>query len=420
MQTITTIGLDIAKSVFQIHGVDAEGNVIFRRQFKRRYVLSFFQKLPSCLIGIEACASSHHWSRELQALGHTVRLMPPAYVKPYVKRHKNDATDAEAICEAVTRPNMRFVATKTPEQQSCLTLHRTRHLFIRQQTSVINAIRAHLAEFGIVAPVGRNGVEQLLSVAADSNDKRLPDVARACVVALGAQLQTLKAQILEFDRMIRAWHRSSEASRRLDDIPGVGPALATALVASIADPKAFRSGRDFSAWIGLVPKQNSSGGKDRLGSISKRGDRYLRSLFTTGALAVIRYAKIHGTKHRPWLTSLLARRPTKVAANVPPCLVGMEASNGAHYWARLLTELGHKVRLISPQFVAPYVKSNKNDRNDAEAICEAVSRPTMRFVPPKSPEQLAIQALHRIRQRLVQSRTRLATGSCRDHGTCDG
>ena len=314
MQTVTTIGLDIAKSVFQVHGVDAEGNVAIRRQIKRRYVLAFFQKLPPCLVGIEACASAHYWSRELQALGHTVRLMPPAYVKPYVKRHKNDATDAEAICEAVTRPNMRFVATKTTEQQSCLTLHRTRHLFIRQQTSVINAIRAHLAEFGIVAPVGRNGVEQLLGVAADASDKRLPEVARACVATLGAQLRMLKARILQFDRMITAWHKSSEASRRLDDIPGVGPVLATALVASVADPKVFRSGRDFSAWIGLVPKQNSSGGKDRLGSISKRGDRYLRSLFTTGALAVIRYAKIHGTRHRPWLTALLARRPTKVAA----------------------------------------------------------------------------------------------------------
>jgi len=314
MPTITTIGFDIAKSIFQVHCVDAEGKVILRRQLKRRYVLAFFEKLPACLVGIEACASAHHWSRELQAFGHTVRLMPPAYVKPYVKRHKNDATDAEAICEAVTRPNMRFVATKTPEQQSCLTLHRTRHLFIRQQTAVINAIRAHLAEFGIVAPVGRHGVEQLLGIAADVNDKRLPEVARACVAALGAQLRTLKEQILQFDRMITAWHRSSEASRRLDDIPGVGPALATALVASIADPKAFRSGRDFSAWIGLVPKQNSSGGKDRLGNISKRGDRYLRSLFTTGALAVIRYAKIHGTGHRPWLTALLARRPTNVAA----------------------------------------------------------------------------------------------------------
>ena len=314
MQTVTTIGLDIAKSVFQVHGVDAAGQVVVRRQLKRRYVLAFFEKLPPCLIGIEACASSHHWSRELQALGHKVRLMPAAYVRPYVKRQKNDAADAEAICEAVTRANMRFVETKTPEQQSCLMLHRTRHLFIRQQTAVINAIRAHLAEFGIVAPVGRNGVEELLGVVADASDKRLPEIARACLAALGAQLRMLKAQILEFDRMINAWHRSNETSKRLDEIPGVGPALATALVASVADPRAFRSGRDFSAWIGLVPKQHSSGGKDKLGGISKQGDRYLRSLFTAGALAVIRYAKIHGAKHRPWLTALLARRPTKVAA----------------------------------------------------------------------------------------------------------
>ena len=210
MQAITTIGLDIAKSVFQVHGVDAEGNVILRRQLKRRYVLAFFQKLPPCLVGIEACASSHHWSRELQALGHTVRLMPPAYVKPYVKRQKNDAADAEAICEAVTRASMRSVETKTPEQQSCLMLHRTRHLFIRQQTSVINAIRAHLAEFGVVAPVGRNGVEELIEVVADADDQRLPELARGCVAALGAQLRMLKAQIVEFDRRILAWHRSDE------------------------------------------------------------------------------------------------------------------------------------------------------------------------------------------------------------------
>jgi transposase len=314
MHTVTTIGLDIAKSVFQVHCIDAEDRVIIRRQLKRRYVLAFFAKLPPCLVGIEACASSHHWSRELKALGHTVRLMPPAYVKPYVKRQKNDAADAEAICEAVTRANMRFVATKTPEQQSCLTLHRTRHLFIRQQTAVINVIRAHLTEFGIVAPVGRKGVEELLDIVTDSSDKRVPEVARTCLAALGVQLRRLKEQILEFDRIIMAWHRSNEASRRLDAIPGVGPILATALVASIADPKAFRSGRNLSAWIGLVPKQHSSGGKDRLGSISKQGDRYLRSLFMAGALAVIRYAKINGTKHRPWLTALLARRPTKVAA----------------------------------------------------------------------------------------------------------
>src|SRR5258708_4811106 len=245
MQTITTIGLDIAKSVFQVHGIDRDGNVVVRRQLKRRYVVAFFQKLPPCLVGIEACASSHYWSRELRALGHTVRLMPPAYVKPHVKRHKHDAADAEAICEAVTRRNMRFVPTKTPEQQSCLMLHRTRHLFIRQQTAIINSIRAHLAEFGIVAPVGRRGVEQLLKVVADANDTRLPEIARACVAALGTQLLGLKEQIVEFDRMIIAWHRSNQTSKRLHCMPGVGPALATALVASIGDPKALRSGRDF-------------------------------------------------------------------------------------------------------------------------------------------------------------------------------
>jgi len=249
MQAITTVGLDIAKSVFQVHGIDAVGQVVIRRQLKRRYVLAFFQKLAPCLIGIEACASSHHWSRELQALDHTVRLMPPAYVKPYVKRQKNDATDAEAICEAVTRANMRFVATKTPEQQSCLMLHRTRHLFIRQQTSVINAIRAHLAEFGIVAPVGRHGMEELLHVVADVSDKRLPEVARACLAALGGQLRMLRAQILNFDRMIMVWHRSNETSKRLDELPGVGPTLATALVASVA-----------------IQRRSDRGGTSRLGS----------------------------------------------------------------------------------------------------------------------------------------------------------
>src|ERR671922_439373 len=197
MQTVTTIGLDIAKSIFQVHGVDAEGNVAVRRQLKRRYVLAFFQKLPSCLVGIEACASSHYWSRELQALGHSVRLMPPAYVKPYVKRQKNDMADAEAIFEAVTRANMRFVPTKTPEQQGGLVMHRTRHLLIRQQTSVINAIRGHLAEFGIVAPVGRKGVEDLLRVIADANDRRMPEVVRGCLAVLESQLLGLKKQILD-------------------------------------------------------------------------------------------------------------------------------------------------------------------------------------------------------------------------------
>jgi transposase len=264
MQTVTTIGLDIAKSVFQIHGIDGAGTVIIRRRLKRRYVLTFFEKLPGCIVGIEACATSHYWSRELTALGHTVRLMPPAYVKPYVKRQKNDAADAEAICEAVTRANMRFVETKTPERQACLMLHRTRHLFIRQQTSVINSIRAHMAEFGVVARVGRNGVEELLRVVADQTDRRLPEVARACIAALGVQLRMLKAQILEFDRRIMAWHRSNETSKRLDHIPGIGPALATALVASVPIPRP--SGRGGTSPPGSASCPSSTRAGARTGS----------------------------------------------------------------------------------------------------------------------------------------------------------
>lgn len=316
MRKISAIGLDIAKSVFQVHAVDEAGEVVCRRKLRRGQMLAFFAKIPPCLVGLEACATAHHWSRELQALGHDARMIPPAYVKPYVKRQKNDAADAEAICEAVQRPNMRFVPTKTPDQQACLTLHRTRALLIRQKTATINAIRAHLAEFGIVAPLGRQGVDALLDAIADPDvgEDELPRTARDCVLALGEHLETLKTQIVALDRRIAEWHRSHELSRRLDDIPGVGPALATALVASVGDAKAFRSGRDFSAWIGLTPKQNSSGGKERLGEITKQGDRYLRSLFVVGALAVIKQVKVRGASHRPWIAALLERRPTKVAA----------------------------------------------------------------------------------------------------------
>ena len=314
MQEITTIGLDIAKSVFQVHGIDASGAVITCRQLRRRQLLPFFKKLPRCLVGIEACATSHHWARELEKLGHEVRLMPPRYVKPYVKRNKNDAADAEAICEAVTRPTMRFVPIKTPEQQSVLMLHRTRQLYVRQRTTLINAMRAHLAEFGIVAGIGRNGVEKLLELITRGEDERLPSAARECLMALAAQLELVKRQILEADRRVRAWHRTSKTSKRLEAIPGVGPLVATALVASIPDPHVFRSGRDLSAWIGLVPKQNSTGGKERLGSISKAGNRYLRQLLVVGALSVIRRAKQLGYTRHPWLVRLMARRSTKVAA----------------------------------------------------------------------------------------------------------
>src|SRR4051794_41072522 len=254
----------------------------------------------SCRPGVlPETASMSGWDRGLRLVALLVARAPSTWpfgaVDAAGLRQASEVADAEAICEAVARANMRFVPTKTPEQQSCLMLHRTRHLFIRQQTAVINSIRAHLAEFGIVAPVGRKGVTELLHIVADPSDKRVPEVARACLAALGNQLLSLKEQIVEFDRMIMVWHRSNETSKRLHYIPGVGPLLATALVASVADPRTFRSGRNFSAWIGLVPTQHSSGGKDRLGSISKQGDRYLRSLFVAGALAVIRYAKIHGT-----------------------------------------------------------------------------------------------------------------------------
>lgn len=312
MEEISTIGIDIAKSVFQVHGIDAVGEVVVRRQLKRRQVLAFFAGLKPCLIGMEACATAHHWARELIKLGHEVRLMPPRYVKPYVKRNKNDAADAEAICEAVTRPTMRFVPVM--DQQSVLVLHRTRQLFIRQRTTLINSIHAHLAEFGIVAGIGRNGVEALLEVIAKGEEGIVPAEARACLLALAAQLELVKRQILAMDRRVMAWHRTNAISRQLEGIPGVGPLISTALVASIPDPKVFRSGRDLSAWIGLVPKQNATGGKEKLGSISKAGNRYLRQLLVVGALAVIRRAKQLGYTRYPWLVRLMERRAVKVAA----------------------------------------------------------------------------------------------------------
>jgi len=314
MEEVITIGIDLAKSVFQIHGVDAEGSVIIRRQLRRRQMLPFFEKQPPCLIGIEACATSHHWARQLVELGHQVKLMPPRYVKPYVKRNKNDMADAEAICEAVTRPSMRFVTIKTEEQQSVLMLHKTRQMFVRQRTMLINALRAHLAEYGIVAGVGRNGLETLLDVIADGDDDRVPPAAWDCLLALRAQLTLVKQQILQSDRRILACHRASEVSLRLEDIPGVGPLIASALVASIPDPHAFKTGRDLSAWIGLVPRQNSTGGKERLGHISKAGNRYLRSLLVVGAMSVICRAKKLGCTRRPWLAKIMERRSTKVAA----------------------------------------------------------------------------------------------------------
>ena len=313
MEQMATIGLDIAKSVFQVHGIGQSGAVVVQRRLRRSQVLGFFSKLSPCVVGIEACASSHFWAREIGALGHDVRLMPAAYVKPYVKRQKNDAADAEAICEAVTRPTMRFVPVKSPEQQSIMVLHKTRQMVMRQRTKLANTIRAHMAEIGIVAPIGRKGLELLLEIIGQDEDGRLPDASRSCLRMLADQFSMVKAHILELDRAIVADVRRNESAKRLMAIPGVGPLLASAMVAAVPDPAMFKSGRNLAAWIGLVPRQNSSGGKERLGGITKQGNRYLRQLLFVGAMAVIRYAERHGTR-RPWLVRLMARRQTKVAA----------------------------------------------------------------------------------------------------------
>jgi transposase len=313
MEGISTIGLDIAKHVFQVHGVDGAGATVLRRKLRRNEMLSFFSRLPACVIGIETCATSHHWARQLRAFGHDVRLMPASYVKPYVKRQKNDAADAEAICEAVTRPTMQFVPIKSEEQQGVLMLHRTRELMIRQRTMMINALRAHLAELGIIARQGNVGVK-LLTDLVESEDDSLPAMVRTALLPLTRQLDAVDARIAALDREILSWHRSNEASRRLETIPGVGPITASAIVATITDASLFRSGRHLSAWLGLVPRQNSSGGKERLGRITKKGDPYIRRLLVVGALSALRVSRKTGAKSIPGAASLSERKPYKLAA----------------------------------------------------------------------------------------------------------
>jgi transposase len=310
---VTTIGLDIAKNVFQVHGIDAAEKVVVRKQLRRSQVLAFFKALPPCLVGMEACATAHYWARELTQLGYRVRLMPAKDVKAYVKRNKNDAADAEAICEAVRRPTMRFVQVKSAEQQGRLMLHRTRDLLMRQRTQVINALRGHLAELGIVAAQGREGIKELLKIIASEEDARLPVDAHTSLVVLAAELQAMQTMIGSIEKRLMAQHRSNEASKRLESIPGIGVIGATAIIATVPDPKVFRSGRDMAAWIGLVPRQDSTGGKQKLGPISKQGDRYLRRILVVGACAVLRYARQKPEKY-PWLIQLLARKPFKVVA----------------------------------------------------------------------------------------------------------
>lgn len=309
---IKTIGLDLAKNVLQVHGVDDAGKVVLKKQVRRAQLLPFFAARPPCLVGMEACATAHHWARELSAFGHEVRLIPAQYAKAYVKRNKNDAADAEAICEAVTRPSMRFVAVKTVEQQAGLVLHRTRDLLIRQRTMLINALRGHLAEFGIIAPQGPQNIGKLVAVLQDETDERIPAFAREVLDLVVKQLASLAIPIEAVEAKIRSWFRTNQTCRRLATIPGVGPIVATALVATIGDPKAFASGRNFAAWLGLTPRQNSTGGKQRLGGITKRGDGYLRRLLLNGTQAVLRWSKT--AKADPWLDALGKRKPPMVVA----------------------------------------------------------------------------------------------------------
>jgi transposase len=310
---ITTIGFDLAKSVFQIHGIDATGQVVVGKLLRRSQMLPFFAKLPSCLVGMEACGTSHHWARELIKLGHEVRLMPPAYVKPYVKRGKTDAADAEAVCEAVTRPTMRFVPVKSREQQAALSMHRTRDLLVKQRTQLINMIRGLLAEFGVSIP---KGLERALLMARQIVEGKAPEVpfeATKIVGTLSQQALDTHVRLREIDRDLAVWLRGNDVARRLVTIPGIGPVGATALAASVADPHQFRSGRQFAAWLGLTPLQKSSGGKERLGRITKMGDKYLRKLLIVGMTSLVRQAKYSPGKINPRLAGLLARKPVRVA-----------------------------------------------------------------------------------------------------------
>src|SRR5262245_17988255 len=313
MPTLTTIGLDLAKKVIQVHGVDAEGKVVVARELKRKEVLAFFAKLPPCLLGMEACGSAHYWARQITKLGHTVKVMPPKYVKPYVKRGKTDAIDAEAICEAVGRPSMSFVPVKGVEQQGLSMLHSARSQLIGQRTQLINAVRGHLSELGIVAERGLLGLAELAAIVRDESDQRLPVAARASLMILVRQIETLSSEIASLDSSLWKENKASELGARLETVPSVGPVIASAFRARVTDAKLFENGRHLSAWIGLVPENDSSGGKVEQKGLSKTGDRYLRSLLVNGAMAVVRQAQKRPHKH-PGVAMLLGRMSAKQAA----------------------------------------------------------------------------------------------------------
>ena len=313
MEKITTIGLDLGKSVFQVHAVTEDGHIAVRRALRRSQVLEFFRHIKPCLIGMEACGSAHYWANVIGEFGHTVRLMPPAYVKPYVKRNKTDAADAEAICEAVTRPTMRFVPIKSPEEQAAGMVLKTRELLVRQRSQTANAMRAHMAELGIVAATGMTSIAKLIAILRDDRDGRLPNAARAALLEMADQIDKLTDKVELLDAKIIAGVKADDAARRLTTIPGVGPIIAATVRVAVQDPAAFRTGRDLAAWIGITPRASSSGGKERLGKISKRGNKQLRTLLIVGATSILKQVR-RGSKLSGWILSLMARRPYKVAA----------------------------------------------------------------------------------------------------------
>jgi transposase len=333
---ITTIGIDLAKNVMQIHGVDGRGKAVLKRQLKRAQMAAYFANLEPCLIGMEACGSAHHWARKLEKLGHTVRLMAPQFVKPYVKTNKNDAADAEAICEAVSRPNMRFVPIKNGEQQAVLSLHRARQGFVKARTAQANQIRGLLSEYGIVIPKGISHIAKRLPEILEDGEKELPGVFRLLLQRLGEHLKELDRQVGELEVQIQSWHRENDLSRKLAQIPGIGPITASALVATIGDAKNFENGRQLAAWLGLVPRQHSSGGKATLLGISKRGDTYLRTLLIHGARAVIRVAERKAGYAGSWLARLIGRRNPNVAA------VALANKNARVVWALLAQERNYQ------------------------------------------------------------------------------
>ena len=334
---ITTIGIDLAKNVFQMHGVDERGRACLKKQLKRAQVLPFFANLPPCLIGMEACASAHFWARKLQALGHTVKLMAPQYVKPYVKSNKNDAVDAEAICEAVGRPNMRFVAVKTAAQQAILAVHRARQGLVKARTAQANQIRGLLGEFGVVLPQGISHIAQRLPEILEDGDNGLPGSFRQLLARLGEHLQHLDQQVGALEDTIVRWHQDSEPSQRLAKIPGIGPLGASALLATVGEARTFARGRQVSAWLGMVPRQASSGGKATLLGMSKRGDSYLRTLLIHGARSVLQQVERHPERADPWLKALLARRPKNVVA------VALANKNARIAWALLAHDRDYQV-----------------------------------------------------------------------------